>query len=563
MTRLTFNLHIQWLVTTFVLGAGLGFGCGSPRTPQMGAPGMACDGAQGTTCYAQNGLTARLQCDAASKQWTVLAVCGKGCQVTDDNGVVTTACDSGIQIDATLGSPHDAVPTWSNCGDGVCQSPQETPKNCSVDCGFQCGDGNCGNGEDCPVDCDGVGNGCQNPTDIALLQQGQVNENSAAQLSNVISNCTWNVSCPALPIGVRRDGCVAHCIEVAAGLSIGCARCFAQFEACELAACATQCAMQSDPQDCTGCGENANCLTLLRTCQAAGSNSPCGVACAPGRICQESSGLCVPGICNVPPPSSTDVQVVSQWQMAAPSLGCDLNGDGKIDNQFAAFEGMWTQLATQMPGAPSSTTAAYSQALATGSHVTLLAASAWNDQGKSMSIDVLDGQTPAQSPPCDAESGACSYLATQQSLDLAAQLAGDCPVLAVVTVANSSGTLYGQSAGIWRTWLPLPAPQGSSVGLAVHVQGLLVKADVTGPDHWLSSSGGWVCGVVTLAQLQQSVDALPANAVVSFGGYQAVKTMIGNVFIADQDTNGDGQPDAMSAAFEFTTAPASIQGWTK
>ena len=170
-------------------GGGGGGGGGGPSigtgTPAGGLPGAECSAVLAHGCATENGVDIRVVCDAATKKWTKVAVCGLGeiCASVPNSQPVQTQCtaanpggtDAATANDTASGSDailtdtaqSDAIKADSLVADvapadtagtdsgGVDAPLADSPMGDSAT-GPVCGDGKCEAGEfnaTCPADC--------------------------------------------------------------------------------------------------------------------------------------------------------------------------------------------------------------------------------------------------------------------------------------------------------------------------------------------------------------------------------------------------------------------------
>lgn len=275
------------------------------------------------------------------------------------------------------------------------------------------------------------------------------------------------------------------------------------------------------------------------------------VSCPQGQLC--GAGFkCVTTTCQVPGTWSDNVQKVSSLASASLAQSCDLNGDGKLDNALASVIALLGNIDGEL-----------ATAIGDGSLLVLFHAPDWTTDGKLFGLGVHSGALDPANKGCSlvSPSANCSYRVSAKGLNLAAPTTGPCPSLNVLDKsAVSSGQLLGKGTAGNLT-LPL-ALFGTKVDLPLKM--VQIHGAVTDAKSWKTTSDGKLCGAVVKADLDKAIDAIPDAVFVQMGLDKAtVKGLLTSLLKPDIDTDGNGTPDAISAAFKMGTVAGKITGVTQ
>ncbi|MBI5608318.1 MAG: hypothetical protein HY902_05505 [Deltaproteobacteria bacterium] len=275
----------------------------------------------------------------------------------------------------------------------------------------------------------------------------------------------------------------------------------------------------------------------------------CKPACPDGTFCDltTSPPSCVEGACQMPTTWGPTTQKVASLAMPGAGVGCDLNGDGKVDNAFGAGLAM---LAGQMNDG-------LTQSIANGSLVLLMDTATFKSNGQTFKLDMLTGAlaNPGGCDPVSAKAN-CSYLVSPISYDTAAA-AATCP--AVVAFSNAKVASANLTAGGPTSSIQLVLPlAGLMLNLTLHKAQLQGK--VVGGSVWQQTNSGLLCGVITKSDVEAAIMAVPDEQFASLGMDKAtVLQLLGSMLQADFAVNGSAK-DAYSIALQWTSVPGEIVG---
>ena len=252
---------------------------------------------------------------------------------------------------------------------------------------------------------------------------------------------------------------------------------------------------------------------------------------------------CTSRACAVPGPWPREVQKVITLEVLPATEGCDLDGDGDVDNGFGLLLPLLPALQSQLTNAVQTARAVAVLELSDGG------TSAWFG-----SIDATQLRCNPASP--DA---VCAYTASPYSFDLAGGGAG---------------------CGAWWRWEPGSGElDGGVLALSSELTEVLVPLEDTalllrvarptvralarvGGGKLEGLREGRLCAALLPGQLRLAMGALPADTVSALGGMAQVGTLFDALVHPDVDLDGDGRAEHVSVAFRFTSARALATGLT-
>ncbi len=320
-------------------------------------------------------------------------------------------------------------------------------------------------------------------------------------------------------------------------------------------ACAADGTEWNEAQDCASSGlfcDQGKCIAQLcvagtggclgnsvATCAAGGmswNETPCG-----GQLC--NAGLCTPAKC-LPPKTYPADAVWMHWIEPTAATGCDLNGDGQVDNALQKMIGV-TLAGGQGPygGKP---------------FVVTLVADAYSSSGATFALQVL--------PSLVTGGATCDPFGTApQTCPLMPDLSGYNLSSSAPTCPATSGWLdakvvAGQlQAGGPSATISLPmtaAPSASFFAL----KGARLTATVPSGGGMASLPSGTLCGWLTKADIETLIDNLPPGFYAQAGGLDAatLKSVVFQQSKADIDSDGNGSLDAYSFGLGFSGDPVKL-----
>lgn len=297
------------------------------------------------------------------------------------------------------------------------------------------------------------------------------------------------------------------------------------------------------------CQANEVCDAATDKCVPA-PKPGCDPPCASGTYCDIAAKACKPQLCAFPSQWGPDVQKFSVFKIPAGSVGCDLDGDGKVNNAFA------TSLSA-FAGQVNGTLAA---GIADGSLVQAMETANFKGDGTPFSVAVLSGGLDSANKTCDltSETANCSYTVHPTSYDPAQPAATCPPVVLWNNVKVLSGKLSG--GGPKQSFL-FTMPLGAA-WLALKIEAAQLQGQVAGTTSWQSIKNGLICGVLSKKELEKAIWAVPDGQFDAFGGKSTVLGLLGSLLKNDIDMDGDGTKESSSIAIQFETVKGQVTGLT-
>ncbi|MCO4763167.1 MAG: hypothetical protein KC502_16740 [Myxococcales bacterium] len=303
----------------------------------------------------------------------------------------------------------------------------------------------------------------------------------------------------------------------------------------------------SCPADCGPVGGEA-CACAKGECGVkTGCPNDCG-GCEGDAAC--FSHVCKVAQCELPKTFPGGVQRLTSLKLLTHKQGCDLDDSGTPDNVLGKLFKVYNFV---NDGAE--------LALSGGKLNLLLHAAAFDASGKAFALNVLDADQGSNAKTCDLKSAdvkkSCAFVVRAQSFDGAAKSAV-CPALSQFTGATVKGGKL--SAGGPDRELHLYV-YVVGVPLDLRIRHAMISGTVTGGTSWGATTSGQICGAIRMKDVDDAVDALSDSALLGTGFDQkSVKKLVADLFGPDIDTDGDNKPDAISAAWSFTTLPVQVEG---
>jgi hypothetical protein len=275
---------------------------------------------------------------------------------------------------------------------------------------------------------------------------------------------------------------------------------------------------------------------------------PCDGKCVAGEFC-DAANNCVKVACTLPTTFGTakakgdpqNVQKLSVLKIAGKdkdgvARGCDLNGDGKVDN---ALGGLASLANGQLEGA-----------MKKGQFVLILEPLKYAQDGNQFQVNLLVGDKDDTDKDCDVTdaSKTCKYTVTQSNYDLTAK-SGNCPPLVVFDNAKIGKDGAFAAGGDKQTFdLKFNA---AGVDIALKITQAKLSGKVTSDKAWVDTKDGLVCGVLTEKDISNLIANLPEE-------FKNLEGTIKAFLKPDLDTDNDGKKDAVSVALEFESIKGTI-----
>ena len=314
------------------------------------------------------------------------------------------------------------------------------------------------------------------------------------------------------------------------------------------------------PKPCDqGCPAGQQCHYVDGACVHAGI-ADCG-ECADGFVCSPAypTPTCVKGTCEAPSAFSPGAVKIVRLAVASLERGCDLDGDGDLDNQLAGIQKQ-IDLSSELQAAididrvtvllePSD---ASWGAITLGGGVDPYSVALW--------FGTLGPDSLACSP--SALDAFCTYTVARASYDPATLEPTCAPWLEFDDVRSKGAALASPSpgpaldmvipldAGRWLLQLLGARLEAEAFDALVEAEGLAPRLE------------GRLCAAVPKVDLLLAVDTLPPETIAKFGGKDVVRDYVDAALDADLDASGDGEADSVSMALEWTAIPARVVGYS-
>ena len=468
--------------------------------------------------------------------FTLMALSGCG-EDTTTAATDAGATDAGAaKFDAGAGGECSECAKDSDCGPGltcdkpafVCKKPADVKAQkmvCHEDCQESAG---CGDSGLCQL----VDGACK----AALLahclgakackDKGEcsVKDGACAVLSD--ADCKNASVCKDANKCTNKDGaCIAS-----TGFKCGDGKC----EASETKQnCAADCGpVGGDPCPCETdvCGVKPGCP------------NDCG-GCTGDKSCHQNT--CTVKSCKLPADWPKAAQRVMTLTLLNSKTGCDLDDTGKANNILGKLLTVYSFINEHTVNA-----------IDDGTLNLLLQPDKYDGTGKEFGLNLLD--CVPDDAKCSPKSATCGYSANAHSYDILAKSAA-CPALA--HTSNTKVTAGKLGAGGKGNSLTM-ALYIVGVPLLAKLQNVVLSGDADGPSsEWHGTLNGRICGAIASKDVDAAVDSLPESALIGTAFDKAkVKELVAGLFKPDIDLDGDGTLDAISAAWSFTTRPATVTG---
>ena len=262
--------------------------------------------------------------------------------------------------------------------------------------------------------------------------------------------------------------------------------------------------------------------------------------CAASQTCAD--GACASPTCTLPAAIAGQALRMILWGPVPDGEGCDLNGDGKPDNNSKSNGLLIAGIFPQPGGTPAQVVAV---------------APGYKADGSAFEVQVLAGQAAAGQtcPEADAKAS-CKVAVYSASYDLPGK-AGACNAKSVLAGAKVGGGKFvagDPTSAMWLPTSPAPALQFMPIKAAK------ITGDVANGAAWSTLTKGRLCGAVAVSDLANLADKLNPVWMQAIGISAVELGQMVQQMVPDIDTNGDGKPDAVSFALRFVGAPVEVVG---
>lgn len=300
------------------------------------------------------------------------------------------------------------------------------------------------------------------------------------------------------------------------------------------------------------CPSGEQCDTKANACF-----KPCGGPCQAGEVCDMTQdggkGKCVKPTCADPDiklyTDNTNINKVSKLSILAKDKGCDLNGDGTIDNVLGKVLDLYASVNDTLD-----------ETVKDGSLVILLVPDGFKTDGSNFTASLLIGAIDeAVKKDCDAsKQGDCKYLVSKSSFDPLSKGTTCQPYVTFDPVTVKAGDLKaGGDKQNFELNLDI-----TGIQLKLRISKAQLSGKQTDDKAWKTTTGGMLCGVITEEDLDAAVDKVPDEELAKLGFDKAtIKGILAGLLKSDIDTDGDGKADAKSVGLGLETFQADVTGY--
>jgi len=240
------------------------------------------------------------------------------------------------------------------------------------------------------------------------------------------------------------------------------------------------------------------------------------------------------GGCKLPTSFSSSSQRVTKLAMLGTKEGCDLTGNGQINNVLGGLLSLAATINSDLQ-----------KSVDDGDLVLMFVPDKWSASGANMQIDGLNGGKDGQGYYADKD----SWLTKSSAAMCPAKSSFDKATVKFSKLDATSSKPLVLSLSLVGGPMDLPLNK------------VQLKATVSGPSSWVSSKSGLLCGALAKTDLDKAIDAVPDADFKQLGLDKAtVKMLLAGILKPDIDVDGDGSAESISAAFSFETPKVAITG---
>ena len=240
---------------------------------------------------------------------------------------------------------------------------------------------------------------------------------------------------------------------------------------------------------------------------------------------------------------SGSVQKVTTLAFGAKTEGCDLDGNGSIDNTLS--------------GIASFIAKPVQDALDKDSLDMLFDPKSYNTTGTPFLFNVLLGD-PAAGSTCKNPSAGCEYTVKMSSYTNSKCDASGCQSLVSFPDAAIKGSALTATADKFVISIKL-----GGAPLELTISKVSLKGTVADSSSWKTTTSGMLCGYITDADLNAAIAAAPDSAFASIGGKGVITGALPLLAPSDISSTGPGGPkDAKSVGIKLQTVSATITGFS-
>ncbi len=294
--------------------------------------------------------------------------------------------------------------------------------------------------------------------------------------------------------------------------------------------------------DCQPACVRGTFCTRSGRCASAGPTA-CPLPCPQAQACGPWQPGCTPAACAVPGPWPRGVMKLFVLQLSRAGTGCDLDGDGDVDNALGPLLGVVPTLQAKIE-----------ESVQVGRTVAAL------ELGPTGSAALWFGSVDPRQARCNpaVADAVCAYTASPLSFDRQGSCepwlrwpsdAGgvDGGVLALATESSEALVPLEDTAVLLRVAVPRVRAASRWDADAGRLGGL---------------SGGRLCAAVLPGQLRLALAGLPQSTLDAFGGLDTARSLFDALVHADLDLDRDGRAEHVSVSLDFEATFAWATGMT-
>lgn len=284
------------------------------------------------------------------------------------------------------------------------------------------------------------------------------------------------------------------------------------------------------------CPDGAFCSTR-DLCASAGPIA-CVQPCPAGQSCGPFAPGCRPNGCT-PGPWPVPVQKAVALRVALADEGCDLDGDGDVDNALGA-------VARVVPGMQDR----LRETVETAQSVVML-------RQEGTDLQVWFGALAAASSRCNPAStdAFCAYTVSPWSFDLSGERATCGGWWRMPNASSRDGLLAAGGGDATEAFVPF-----TSTALLVRLARARLLARAITDANGERYGDGVLCAALVPAQLRLALGALPESVLAGVGGLEKAQWLFDTLVHPDLDLDQDGRLDHVSVALLFETTQALAVG---
>ncbi|MFT7625280.1 MAG: hypothetical protein ACI9WU_004471, partial [Myxococcota bacterium] len=290
-----------------------------------------------------------------------------------------------------------------------------------------------------------------------------------------------------------------------------------------------------------GCTEPCPISSTCENGQCIKQPSACPNGCLDGQFCNQD-GNCTTSNCVLPSTFTDMAQKTDTLVLPDGEHGCDINGDGVVDNKLGVILKLLAN-----------TNAQIDLQIAQGEFTWLFEAPGFNSDGDPFLVSAMSGELADPNCSPTAPTANCDYAAWDSAFSWGPDAI--CPAAFELEVAVNNGTM--NNLGEETITITLPFLSGQP--LTFDVMKVTLEAQIVGDQTWDATTTAMLCGAVPGPTLKTIIEQMPQYLFDDVGlTKDDAKGLVDTQL--DVDVNGDGFADSLSAATQLSTIPGRIIG---